>query len=683
MRFALAGSTLLLATACAKPAGEDKPLPPAATGQPAAVVASNPLKNAYFGEQHLHTAYSLDAYIGGARLTPSDAYRFAKGEELEVNGTKVRLHTPLDWAAVTDHAEYLGEMYSTMNEGAPGHDDEKVKELRALTSIEQREKWFLEYVVKSNRGTTPQHPPFYAGPETAAGGWTVVLAAAAEHNNPGKFTTIPAFEWSAAPNGGNLHRNVFFRDTNVPDRPMSYIDINREEGLWAWLAGLEKQGMKVIAIPHNSNASKAMMFAPKDSKGEPVNLEYAELRSRFEPLIEMMQIKGNSEVHRSFWAADEFSNFENADSIQDYSGRTFQKENFVRWGVTKGLAYEQSLGANPYHYGFVGGTDSHNGTPSNVDEDNFATGSHGAADGTVERRRTSEVGGWIKGKDLNPGALTGVWAPQNTREAIWDGLKSRETFATSGPRMKVRLFGRLGPIDVPADGKSLVERGYAQGVPMGGTLTGGTGAPSFTVWAMKGPDDANLDRIQIVKGWVDANGEPQDRVVDVAWSGGRKRDANGKLPPVGNTVEVTKATYTNTIGSAELIGTWTDPDFDPKQGALYYLRVLQIPTPRWSTYDAVRAGLPLLTDVPSTIQEHAWSSPIWYTPAEVGEHDQDAVVGSRSCISSRSVRCSSSFSTGAAAAPPAPIASCSRRGRSTRWRPVSRARGSGRRPTRS
>jgi hypothetical protein len=287
----------------------------------------------------------------------------------------------------------------------------------------------------------------------------------------------------------------------------------------------------------------------------------------------------------------------------------------VRWGVTKGLAYEKTLGVNPYHYGFVGGTDSHNGTPANVAEDNFMAGSHGAADGTVERRRTSEVGGWIKGPDLNPGALTGVWAPQNTREAIFDGLKSRETFATSGPRIKVRFFGRMGAAAAPADAKSLVEQGYAQGVPMGGTLKAdGNGAPSFTVWAIKEPNGANLDRIQIIKGYLDANGEPQDRLFDVAWSGLRKPDAQGRLPAVGNTVDLKTAAYQNIIGASELIGHWTDPQFDPKQGAVYYVRVLQIPTPRWSTYDAVRAKLPLLPDVAATVQERAWTSPIWVTP---------------------------------------------------------------------
>ncbi len=584
------------------------------TGSAVGEIPVYPLKQAYFGEQHLHTAYSLDAYIGGARLTPSDAYRFAKGEEVTVNGVSLRIRVPLDWAAVTDHAEYIGEMYSTMTEGAPNYNQEQVKQLRNLDSLEEREKWFLEYVVKSNRGTKPMHPPFYAGDETAVSAWKQIMASAEEHNRPGTFTTILAFEWSAAPQGGNLHRNVFFRDTNVPERPMSYIDINREEGLWSWFAELERQGMQVIAIPHNSNASKGMMFAAADSSGDPIDREYAEMRSRFEPLIEMMQVKGNSEVYLSFWAADEFSDFENADSIQDYSGRSFKKENFVRWGLGKGLAYEKSLGVNPYQYGIVGGTDNHNGTPGNVEESNFKAGSHGAADGSIDLRRTGEVGGWIKGKDLNPGALTGVWANQNTRQAIWDAMKARETFATSGPRIKVRLFGQLGPYTSNSDPKTLIEQGYAQGVPMGGTLKGDGRTPGFFVWAMADPNGANLDRIQIVKGWVDERGIPRDKVYDVVWSDDRKPGVDGKVPAVGNTVDLGRATYTNDIGAPQLIGTWIDPDFDAKQQALYYVRALQIPTPRWSTYDAVRNALPLLEDLPATVQERAWSSPIWYTP---------------------------------------------------------------------
>jgi hypothetical protein len=413
--ISLAGAFVLLASSCNKTADEGKRDATQSTSPP---IPHNPLKEAYFGEQHLHTAYSLDAYIGGARLMPADAYRFAKGDAVEVGGVKVQLAKPLDWAAVTDHAEYIGEMYSTMVPSAPGHDQDLLKQLRGLSTMEEREKWFLEYVVKSNRSTTPQHPPYYQGPATAVNAWKAILAATQEAYEPGKFTTIPAFEWSCAWKGANLHRNVFFRNMNVPDRPMSYIDLNHEEDLWKWMDSLEKAGMHVIAIPHNSNASKGRMFPDTDSAGDPFTVQYAEMRSRFEPLVEMMQIKGNSEVHRWFWAADEFSNFENADSIGDYSDRDYKKygkSNWVRYGVTKGLAYQNSLGVNPFHYGFVGGTDNHNGLMSNVAEDNFAVGSHGAADGTVEKRRLGEVGGWIKGKDLNPGALTGVWARLKTR----------------------------------------------------------------------------------------------------------------------------------------------------------------------------------------------------------------------------------------------------------------------------
>jgi hypothetical protein len=585
-----------------------------------AKVPSNPLRDAYFGEQHLHTAYSLDAYIGGARITPDLAYRFAQGERMNVNGARHRIDEPLDWAAVTDHAEYLGEMFSTMVKAAPGHDQENLKTLRGLKTIEDRETWFLNYVVKSNRSETPSHPPFFAGAETTKSAWVVELEATQKHYRPGKFTTIPAFEWSAAPKGGNLHRNVFFRDMKVPEVPMSYIDINRETGLWDWMAGLEKIGVNVLAIPHNSNASKGMMFDPLDPQGKPIDADYAKKRAHFEPLIEMMQIKGNSEVHRKFWAADEFSNFENADSMAKYSGRETKKENFVRAGLIKGLEYERSLGANPYKYGIVGGTDNHNGAMGDTAESNFQVGSHGAADQTVKLRREGEVGGWIAGVDLNPGALTGVWATSNTRGAIWDAMKAKETFGTSGVRIKVRMFAGIDLPAPDANPKTSIENGYKSGVPMGGTLPSvavGNNKPlRFTVMAIKGAKDANLDRIQIIKGWVAKDGELKEKIVDVVWSDGRKPGADGKIPPVANTVDLKTATYTNTVGSAELTGSWVDNEFDPAQHALYYARVIQIPTPRWSTYDAVRNKLPLLEGVAATVQERAWTSPIWYTAAK-------------------------------------------------------------------
>lgn len=576
-------------------------------------VHSNPLRDAFFGETHMHTAYSLDAYIGGTRLTPSDAYRFARGESVTVDGKAHTRKRPLDFVAVTDHAEYIGEMYSTIVEGAPGHDQDLLEQLRNLQTIEEKQQWFLKYVVENNRGTKPQHPSFFAGEGTVKSAWKVMIDAAEEHNDPGKFTAFVAFEWSGAPNGGNLHRNVIYRDDHVPDAPVSYIDVNREDGLWAWMAEQEAEGIKALAIPHNSNASKGMMFPDVNAAGDPIDLEYAQIRQHFEPLIEMMQIKGNSEVHRKFWAADEFADFENADSIQKYSERTFSKHDFVREGLKLGVAFEKSLGANPFKYGIIGGTDNHNGVPSDVAEDGFV-GGHGPEDGTVERRREGGVGGWIDGKDLSIGSLAGVWAKENTRESIWDAMKRRETFATSGPRIKVRFFGGVDLPANPADPVTLVQQGYELGAPMGGDLGPTGAAPTFTVYAMKDPDGANLDRVQIIKGWVDSDGKLNEQIMDVAWSGDRQPGSDGKVPAVGNTVDLKTAKFSNTIGAATLTGSWTDEQFDPAQHVFYYARALEIPTPRWSTYDAVRHNLPLLDDVPSTIQERAWTSPIWYTP---------------------------------------------------------------------
>ena len=546
-------------------------------------------------------------------MTHDDAYRFAKGESVIVDGKQHNRKRPLDFVAVTDHAEYLGEMYSTMVEDAPGHDQDLLKQLRNLQTLEEKQQWFLKYVVENNRGTTPQHPSFFAGPETIKSAWQITIDAAERNNDPGKFTAFVAYEWSGAPNGGNLHRNIIYRDSQVPDMPMSYIDINREDGLWDWMAKHEAQGKIALAIPHNSNASKQMMFPDVDAAGKPIDREYAQRRQHFEPLIEMMQIKGNSEVHRKFWAGDEFADFENADSIQKYSDRVFQKRDFVREGLKLGVAFERQLGSNPFKYGIIGGTDNHNGVPSDVAEDSFA-GGHGPEDGSVERRRHAGVGGWIDGKDLSIGSLAGVWATENTRAAIWDAMKRRETFATSGPRMKIRLFGGVELPANPDNPKVLVEQGYQLGVPMGSDLGSIAAAPTFTVYAMKDADGANLDRIQIIKGWVDSEARTHEEIINVTWSGDRKLSADGKLQAVGNTVDLKTAKYTNSIGAASLMGSWTDNKFDPDQHAFYYARVLEIPTPRWSTYDAVKNDLPLLEEVAATIQERAWSSPVWYKP---------------------------------------------------------------------
>lgn len=576
---------------------------------------SNPLKNVYFGETHLHTSFSLDSYIGGIRMLPSDSYRFAKGEEMFINGRKHKLSRPLDFSAVTDHAEFIGEMYANEFVQAKGHNQEELKVLRSLTKFEDQLEWFIKYVVTNNRGTVPKHTPFYPGDESVKSAWTLNAESAQKHYEPGKFTTFAAFEWSGAPQGANLHRNVIFRDMVIPQLPISFIEANREEELWEWMKVQEKKGSTLLAIPHNSNASKGMMFNPNDSKGKAINLEYAQNRKHFERLIEMMQTKGSSEVHRKFWSADEFSDFENADSISKFSKRVLDKNNFVRSGIIKGLKYTQTLGTNPYKYGFAGGTDNHNGASGDVDENNFI-GAHGAADKNVEMRRNGQVPEWMDTKDQSIGSLTAVWSEKNTRGAIWDAMYNRETYVTSGPRIQVRLFAGEKLKENPKDVNTMVKDGYKNGVPMGGTIIGAKKSPVINVWALKDSEEANLDRIQVIKGWVDKNGKQHEKIINVAWSDKRKLTKEGKLPPVGNTVDLKTAKFTNEIGEVELMGTFIDTEFNSTLPTLYYARVIDIPTPRWTTYDAVRNKLPLLKDVPSTIQERAWSSPIWFLPTK-------------------------------------------------------------------
>ena len=576
---------------------------------------STPDKAVYFGETHVHTAYSLDAYLGGTRLTPSDAYRHAQGEAVIVNGKPNRLRRPLDFAAVTDHAEYLGEMFAAQHPGAPGADAPEIRQLVAMTDPAERRDWFLKYVVGNSRGGNPTHLPFYPGDAVAASGWDVLVKAAEEHNSPGKFTTFAAYEWSSAPSGANLHRNILFRGSSVPNAVMSAFELPREEALWQWLATNEKAGIRALAIPHNSNASKGLMFPEKQSNGSPLDEDYARLRSRFERTIEIMQIKGSSEVSAQFWAAEEFADFESAPSLHGFSGRVAARNNYVRHGLAMGLKVENSLGANPFKLGISGGTDSHNGLMGATEEYDWP-GGHGFEDGTAKRRQTAEVGGWIAAREQSPGSLSAVWATENTREAIWDSLYERESYATSGTRIAVRFFGGWEFEEDLAKSPDMVKIGYRDGVPMGKDLPAreNPGAPSFLIAASKDALGANLDRIQVIKAWVSPRGELKDKVFDVAWSGGRRPGSDGKLPPVGNTVDITTATYNNTVGATQLSKVWKDPEFDPAVPALYYVRVLEIPTPRWTTYDAVNVGLPLLDSVPATIQERAWSSPIWYRP---------------------------------------------------------------------
>ena len=617
MRFLF--SLLMVAvffSSCDKKTSNHQSIDLSAASREQQIITSNPLKNAYFGETHVHTSSSMDAFIGGNRLTPEDAYRFALGEEVIANGSPHKLKRPLDFCAISDHAEYLGETYTLMNPGSPGYDDPVATQMREADNYEDAMALFVKYVITPARTGGSSHPDFYQGESSTMSGWHKNFNATEKYNQPGKFTTLHAFEWTSAPNAGNLHRNIIFRDTVVPKIPFSANDSRDPQKLWAWMQLQIDLGSTLLAIPHNSNGSKGMMFPEVDMDGNPIGKAYAEIRQKMEPLIEMMQIKGNSEVHPQFWPNDEFADFEMAYSIQDYSGRKFEKRNYVRYGLERGLKYEEDLGVNPFKYGFVGGTDSHNGTPSNVEEDNYGVGSHGYADQTAENRTKQVIDGWATAYDINPGALTGVWAESNTRGAIWDAMKNKETFATSGPRMKVRLFGGYNFKDTYTD-ESFVEDGYAKGVPMGGNLPKAQdNIPKFIVWAIKDPIGPGLDRIQIIKGWVH-NGEMKEKVYNVAVSDNRKIKADGSVEASDAKVNLNTGAFDKDKGSTQLMTVWKDPDFDASHRAFYYARVLQLPTARWNLYDEIREGVEFPDRVPKTIIERAWSSPIWYIPQKL------------------------------------------------------------------
>lgn len=580
----------------------------------AAAPARNPLRDAYFGETHLHTTYSLDAYMGMSRNGPDEAYRFAKGEAMPVPGGTARISAPLDFAAVTDHAEFLSDVYIATHPDNPRYSEEAAIKIRNQHNSEEVGEWvFVNVVQKATR--SGQATELSRGPEgkvARAGAWKEIQEATERHNDPGVFTTFHAFEWSSAPQGFNLHRNIIFRDAVLPDIPVSALDTNEPEKLWEYLAAYEKAGSTLLAIPHNANYSGDLMFRAKTLTGGSIGIDWARTRARFEPLVEMMQIKQNSETNPAYAPNDEFAAFE---SFPIDSKRQQGRHNWVREALKDGLRLDKEFGANPFKIGFVGGTDSHNGTPSDVEENDWA-GSHGFADGSPKKRLEDKLQGWETIRRLNPGGITGVWAEENTRAAIFDAMARKETFVTSGPRIRARLFaGWDYPDDLNARA-DMLSKAYGGGVPMGGDLSQAPKgkSPKLLVTAVKGPRGANLDRIQVVKGWLDADGKVHEKIFDVAWSSGRTQDSKGKLPAVGNTVDVSKASYTNSIGDPSLSGVWSDHEFNPEWRAFYYARVLEIPTPRWSTHDAAAVGIAPPKDVPASIQERAWTSPIWYTP---------------------------------------------------------------------
>src|SRR5262245_55642222 len=597
-----------------------------------AVAQGAPHRKAFFGETHVHTSWSFDAYIFGNHFTgPDDAYKYAKGQPIKhPMGYDIKITTPLDWMGVTDHSEYVGTVRLANEPGSAISKLPIAKELIVHTPADIQRIYLL-------LGTTMiEQKPIkeLVSPEVAGSVWKQNNDFADKANEPGKFTAFCAYEWTSTPDNRNMHRNVFFKDcAKVPVQPFSSLDSVDPTDLWSWMDGQRKSGNDLLAISHNANLSDGHMFPiDVDEKGRPIDAAWAESRMRNERLTEIKQIKGQSETHPLLSPNDEFANYELLNYLLGFpQGRTPAiPGSFVRQALKDGITMQATRGYNPYKTGVVGGSDSHNtGVPYR--QDNFF-GGHALNDGNIKERMAGHVFAGLDVRLENPAGLTGVWAEENTRASLFEAMQRKETFATSGPRIQLRFFGGW---DYDKDEKLAQRRefwkivpdwikdrawtrvAYEQGVSMGGDLKplpNGKKAPSFAVWAVKDPTSGNLDRIQIVKGWT-KNGQSFEKTFDVAWADDRKPDLAGRIPPIGSTVDVAAASYSNTIGAVELKSVWTDPEFDPSQDAFYYARVLEIPTPRWTTIQAKELGIDPPDIVPATVQERAWSSPIWYTPS--------------------------------------------------------------------
>jgi hypothetical protein len=569
-------------------------------------------KRAYFGDLHLHTSNSYDAAWGGVRTTPRDAYRYAQGFAVNYFGHEVKRKAALDFLAVSDHAEYMGVAKAILDKRPP------FEESNWYALLTEGTRAGFTQILRSGFYGEPPEIKDLNSESLRRDNWKRVIDVANEFNQPGKFTSFAAFEWSNTPGGSHFHRVVIFRGPKFPELPFSALDSRHPEDLWRYADAQRANGIDSVLIPHNSNLSNGLQFAYTDSYGRPIDREFATTKARNEKLVEVTQIKGTSETHPELSPTDEFAGFE---ILEHYAtGKLGERHgSYAREGLGRGLEIAAKVGVNPYQYGLVGSSDYHSAT-SATEEDNF-TGALGEGDlpfGDNIPKILSQVNQVIRAPQIALAAsgITGVWAEQNTREAIFAAFKRREVYATSGPRLQVRLFAGWNYPQGLVQRRDWVHAAYAGGVPMGGELKAarGKGAPRLLVQALKDPDGANLDRIQIVKVWL-KDGTSQEQVFDVVWSGNRKADpATGKVPSVGDSVDLTKASYTNSIGAPQLSGEWTDPAFDAKAPAVYYARVIEIPTPRWSTYLAVRNNLPVPTSVPPTHQERAWTSPVFYTP---------------------------------------------------------------------
>jgi hypothetical protein len=585
-----------------------------------ACAAPNPERDAYFGETHVHTSWSLDAFaIGNVLTTPADAYKYFKGEPIKHPlGYEVRIDTPLDWAGVTDHSEYAG-VVNMANE--PGSAVGKIPAAAPLI-LKAKTQAEMERVALYAINVLVAGPPVKAlmSPEIAGTVWKRNVALADQANEPGKFTAFCSYEWTSMPNNMNLHRNIFFRDSaKVPAVPFSALDSVEPWELWNWMDIQRKAGNELLAISHNANLSDGRMYPTEvDIKGRPIDAAWAASRVRNEPLIEMKQLKGTSETHPLLSPSDEFAGFELMSVLLgNPPGRVPHiVGSYARQALKDGLALQDSKGFNPYKFGFGAASDSHN-TAVPYRQDNFF-GGHSFTDGTIEARMSGTlIAGMFDARTEGTGGLTGVWAEENTRASLFDGMARKETFGVSGPHIKVRLFGGWEyAADMMAQ-PDWVKTGYAKGVPMGGDLPPARAkSPTFAVWAVKDPTSGNLDRVQIIKGWT-KSGQSFEKIFDVVWAGDRKPNKwTGVVPPIENTVDIDNATYKNSVGAVELKTVWTDPEFDPSVPAFYYTRVLEIPTPRWTTIQAHKLGIAPPDMVAATLQERAWGSPIWYSPSD-------------------------------------------------------------------
>ena len=581
----------------------------------------------FFGDMHFHTNLSFDAGLIGTSLDTHDGFRVARGEKVISNtGQPVQLIRPLDFLVISDHAEMSG-LAPSIRESDPllladpwgrwAHD-------RFNSGPEGRMEVFKNIIEEATvKGINP-----FSSDELARSTWSEFVKIADQYNEPGRFTSMTGFEWTSTPMGDNLHRVVVFADSAEKTGqtvPFSLFDGDDPEDLWEYLASYENAtGGRVIAIPHNGNMSNGLMFNGKTMSGEAIDRAYAETRIRWEPLHEMSQIKGDEETHPLLSPEDEFADYENWD-VGNLAGTSAKEEwmlqyEYARSALKLGLKLGKELGINPYKFGMNASTDTHTALPTSREENYFGKYAH--TEPSPDRHDREVIPAEdpalriMTSQEVSSG-LTAVWARENTRKAIFDALKRKEVYATTGTRITVRVFGGWDFTANEVVRPDFIAQGYQRGVPMGGDLRKAPDgkAPAFMIRALRDPDGANLDRVQVIKGWLDSKGETHERIYDVAVSDGRKVDADGRVKePVGNTVDVEKATFTNTIGSALLAAHWVDPEFDPAQHAFYYIRVLEIPTPRWTTYDAAFFKIKRPDNVPAILQDRAYTSPIWYTP---------------------------------------------------------------------